>query len=39
MTTSSDFNMLHLEVSRDMLQVTKGKNPPDGALKITNPAT
>jgi len=37
--TSSDFNMLQLEAPRDMLQITDGTHPTEGAVEITNPAT
>jgi len=39
MATSSDFNILCPKAPRDMLQITKGTNPWEGALKMINPAT
>jgi len=37
--TSTDFNMLHLEAPRDVLQITDGMTPAEEALEISNPAT
>jgi len=38
MMTSSDFNMLWLEVPRDLLQITDGTPRPEQAVEIANPA-
>jgi len=37
MTTSSDFNMLRLEASCDLLQITDGTPRPEQAVEIANP--
>ena len=38
MTTSLDFNMLHLEVSHDLLQITDGTLPDEDAVEVANSA-
>jgi len=36
---STDFNMLHLEAPRDVLQIMDGTAPAEVTLEISNPAT
>jgi len=38
MTTSSDFNMLWLEVPQELLKITNGTAVPDQAIEMANPA-
>ena len=37
MTTSFDFNMLCLEASWDLLQMTDGRSTPEQAVEMSNP--
>jgi len=38
MSSYSDFNMLHLEAQRDLLQITDGTVSPEQALELANNA-
>jgi len=38
MSSYSDFNMLHLEAQRDLLQITDGTVSPEQALELANTA-
>jgi len=38
MSTTSDFNMLHLEAPRNLLLITDGTPAPEQAVEMTNPA-
>jgi len=37
MSTTSDYNMLRLEVPRRLLQITNDEEPAEQALEIANP--
>jgi len=37
MTTSLDFNMLHLEAPRNLLQITEGTLPEEDTVEVANP--
>jgi len=36
---STDFNMLHLEAPRNVLQITDGTEQTEETLEVANPAT
>jgi len=38
MSTTSDFNMLHLEAPQDLLQITDGTPAPEQVIEVANPA-